>query len=342
MKKTLIITICCFLTITLLGCQTSDVNKDLPNDNTANVITGIESEIKNSEETKNDSSSPVIGYQPSGNGDYEVQASVAYYSFEEACERATDVVVATFEGTRPFGAFYTEYCFYVKETIVGNAKGKISVIKTVMKNSANETVEGYNSSPLFLEYNKDYMLIILNETTVYSKMDYYSFICNLVIDVENIGNSTMYNQPLALHSKTFDFSKADKSAVIDYIKKFVKDDPTFSPVKFAADPSMEDVIAESSNILVVEINECTRNVVSHTRDTGFYNCKVLETMKGFINSGTTIQIIFSNDDVSEGDTVIVALSNTGRSSYYSLTSRNNSIIPVEQKEAAKAIIENEK
>lgn len=332
MKKIVICILCLSLLMSFTGCL-----QQQPND--ANSTTADNTPATNDSTTPDNSanSNPAYDFGKT-DGEYTVNAYMEYLTFEDACELATDVVVATFTGCRPYGAA-TEFSFTVKERLLGNAPEQINVYvmgTTVFVDDAS--VGNYNQQEMFLYHNTDYLLVLDHRVSIYNEVDIYQFICNIAIDVSNIESGKMYNQPISAHSSKFDFSKADAQTTITYIQNLVKNNtPSAQPVK---DPSTNEIMSTSTDVVVVRVNKCDKEVITNFRDTGFYSCTVTETLKGSIPSGETIEILFRNADVSEGDVIIVALNNYDQAIYYRLTSLN-SIFSVNQKDAIASLIQNQ-
>ena len=270
---------------------------------------------------------------------YVIEGLMEYLYFEDACELATDVLVATFTGSRPYGASasITEYSFTVKNRLLGNAPEQINVYamdaEIVVE---NESVAPYNAQGLFLEHNTDYLLLLDHRVSVYNETDIYQFVCNIYIDFSDINKSMMYNQPIALHSPTFDFANTDTDSVLAYVKELVKNNtPSPQPVK---NPELKDIITVSTDIVVITVNSCDKKVINAFRNTGFFTCTIEETLKGTLSVGDSIQVLFKLENVSEGDKIIVALNNYDNATYYRITSLN-SIFSTDEKSKLLSFIE---
>lgn len=329
MKKIIILMMCCIMVFSLVGCSVDSLQTpSTTNDNAENNT------LKNLPDIEETEPSGAVDNSPSYNltnndQDYVVSANMDYLNFENACKLATDVVVATFTGSRPYGVSYTEYSFTVKDRLLGNAPKKINVYAMDINIFVdNESVGAYNEQELFLEHNTDYLLVLDHRVSVYNEVDIYQFVCNIVIDVSKVSNSTMYNQSIVAHSQNLDFNKTDTQSTLAYVKDLVKNNtPSSQPV---ANPAVDDIISSSTDILVVTVGRCEKTVINDFRDTGFYSCEVNEVLKGNIQACETIQILFRNTDVNEGDKIIVALNNYDDANYYRLTSLN-SIFALDEK-----------
>ena len=244
MKKIVICILCLSWLMSFTGCL-----QQQPND--ANSTTADNTPDTNDSTTPDNSanSNPPYDFGKT-DGEYTVNAYMEYLTFEDACELATDVVVATFTGCRPYGAA-TEFSFTVKERLLGNAPEQINVYvmgTTVFVDDAS--VGNYNQQEMFLYHDTDYLLVLDHRVSIYNEVDIYQFVCNIAIDVSNIESGKMYNQPISAHSSKFDFSKADAQTTITYIQNLVKNNtPSAQPVK---DPSTNEIMSTSTDVVVVQ------------------------------------------------------------------------------------------
>ncbi|MBQ9161922.1 MAG: hypothetical protein IJX74_01465 [Clostridia bacterium] len=315
MKKLFLIILCCILTISMLGCNTSN--------NTSSTDSGESQDSSTSSEDLSTQNDLNISTDKNGN---TIASEMIYYTFEDACAEATDVVVATFNGTGHYNYNYSRYSFTVKENILGSAPENINVYVWLETGGPS------------LERGKDYLIPLYHSANIYNKVEVYSFIGDTVIDVSDVSASTMYDQPISLRSESFDFSKADYAATLSYIKNLVKNNVPSR--QFDPSPSVSTVISTAEEILSVRIDECTSTTIfKDFADTGMYNCTVTEALKGSIPKGTTVTIGFHNKDVAIGDEVIVALSDYHKATYYCLTGKTNSMFPVTDRESVITLIE---
>lgn len=335
MKRFFAFILCLAAVISLSGCSAQS-QRDTDDSEENPAIIEPSDTVLSDEHSAGTDSSPFYETNESDGG-YTTTAYMVYLDFEDACALATDVVVASFDGSRPYGSSFTEYSFTVKDRLLGNAPEQINVYAMDVDISVeNESVGSYNEQELFLEHDTDYLLVLDHRMSVYNEVDIYQFVCNIVIDVSELSDSTMYNQPIFSHSEAFDFTTSDASDAVEYVRDLVKDNtPSAQPTKT---PDIDEVIAASTDILVVNVNECVKSVINDFRNTGFYSCSVTESLKGSISAGETIQILFRNEDVTEGDSIIVALNNHDGAYYYRLTTLN-SIISLDQKDALASLID---
>ncbi|MBQ1232912.1 MAG: hypothetical protein IIX86_05210 [Clostridia bacterium] len=309
MKRFFGVVLCFILVISIVGCSTLHSRQETKDTQAVHDSDQLTSDPDDTTFT------PSYGMGDQG---YTTHAYMEYMSFEDACKLATDVVIATFIGARPYGTSYQEYSFVVKENLLGEASGQIDVyamdIDVIVE---NEAVKSYNEQQLFLEHNTDYLLVLYHSASVYDEVDVYQFICNIVIEVSNPSNSKMYNQAITQHSAEFDFSSMDSNATVTYVKDLVKNNEP--SMKRMEKSSLEDIIFASTDVLLISVDKCDKTVINDFRNTGFYSCTVIESLKGSVVTGETVEVLFRNIDVVEGDVIIVALNNYDNATYYRLT-----------------------
>ena len=279
---------------------------------------------------------------PPVNNETNIVTYMEYYNFEDACSNlATDVVVATYRGLSiygldAFGSTIVEYNFEVKERVLGDAHDQISVYDYKNDIFVNSPMVGSYCSQIFMTPGVDYLLVLDHRPSVYDNTDVYLFVCSIYIDASNIEESRMYSQSIYPHSNKFDFSKADFQQVFEYIKELVKDNTP--SVQIDKTLPVNEIIKKSTDILVVKVGKCERKSVDAIRDIGYYTCTVSETLLGSVKPGATIEIKFRNEDVAEGDEIVVALNKTN-GLFYQITSLN-SIFSTDQKDELASLIAN--
>lgn len=249
--------------------------------------------------------------------EYHSSASYTIYTFEEICDFATDVVIATFEGHRPYSVddySVTEYTFNVKDRILGNSA---DVIK-VYTQSSSDDMDGF-LYPISIYPKYEYILILENETTVYDNTVIYSFILNTAINLTDPNDSMAYGQCINKFS-TFDFVNSTREDTIDYISELVKDNTPSIPLEES--PTLDTVINNSENIVSVKVNKCDLTSTDVFHDIGYYYCTVTEVFKGDLIVGREIRIILDNKDLKDTDEIIVAF-NKGSNTFYSLSTKNS-------------------
>jgi len=272
----------------------------------------------------------------------EIHAS--YTTFEEALRAATDVVVAQYVGSRSFGEFLTEFEFEVSDRIRGESAERIFIyVENGISISMGKGIV-YRPADITFTEGIDYLLPLSKITDVYMNThnDGFMLIVNIVIDLDELSNSTMYNQPLARHSWMINFNSSmlSRRRVISRVRMLTMFNAPADD--FIRSELLEDIINDSPYILVIEISEV--RWLSGTSDwmsIDTYYVTIIESLKGDIVVDGEIVIVFFADTVSVGDRHIVAVEpiNEGSMSF-DFTSRN-SLFSMDQLDEILEIIENE-
>jgi len=247
-------------------------------------------------------------------------------------EFATDVVIVQYVAHRPFGDNLLEFEFIVLERVLGYAADRIFVyvdptIEADVFGSDMEVV--YRPGDLTFTHGTNYMLALIGIDSPYAstRENGFTFIRNIVIDLDDTSNSVMYSEPLALHSESLDFDGSDVAQeIISYVAELTYDNPPAMEV--IRSEEIEDIINESPYVLVVEINEPLR--LSNEQEstdwmaTDIYFVTVIEGLKGNINIGYEFVMIFNADTVLPGELHIIAMEELEEGiGWYRLTSRNS-------------------
>jgi len=252
-----------------------------------------------------------------------------YRTFEQALLGATDVVIAHYVGHRPFGATLTEFEFTVIDRILGNAADTIFVYAS--RGSASimggAGASSYDQGALSFTSGTEYVLALsgLSGATANTHPDGFTFIYNLIIDLSNPTESTMYGEPISLHATEINFNSRslNREQIIAFVTEATADNPPGN--SHIRSDNIVDIVAGSSYILVVDINEPLRLVDAQvTRDwveTDIYHTTVVSALKGDINAGFNLEVVFFANTVQTGERHIVAVEQLEpRSSMFLLTS----------------------
>jgi len=235
------------------------------------------------------------------------RGTARHRTFESAVAIATDVVVAEFVAQRPFGQRTTEFEFIVHERIFGNAADTIFVYL----DDSELTVTFIDNEQQFTR-NTQYLLTLIKLADVYSPFhdDAFMFLSDLTLDLNNPSRSTMHNEPLWRHSR-IDFGSRflTRRSIISYVSALPwNPSPTWV---FITSSYLEDIIDGSPNVLVVEINEPTRladvGTPIDTISTDIYFTTVVEVLKGDMQIGDVVEIVFFAGTVFPGETHIVSV-----------------------------------
>ena len=276
--------------------------------------------------------------------------SYSYIKFEEAIlEFSTDIVVAQYIGQKPFGKKAIEFEFAVKERILGDAPDRILVYAEPVSDAdidvvGSEREINYRKGHLSFDTGTEYMLVLGKSSSPYLKTpdDAYSFIRDIVVDLNDPSKSTMYSGSMSQHSKVLEFSKSStREEIVSYVEEVVRgyDPPRMDYIK---SDKIEDAINGSSNIWVIEISNPLRlsDEVPETdwMDTDIYYCTVVEILKGGIKAEDEIAVIFFADTVKTGETYVVAVEPLEEGgSWYRFASKN-SLFQKDQYDEIKSIM----
>jgi hypothetical protein len=277
-----------------------------------------------------------INIQPntSNNTDNDglVKISVIYNSFEDAVKNSTDVVTANYIDHRPFGKNLTEFEFVVLNRVLGNSADTIFIYAANDNASIIGSVgaSSYNQGELIFDKETNYLLVLrrLEGATLRTHEDGFTLIHNLIINLDNPVLSTMYNEPLSIHSSEMDFESRSlaENQIITFISNMTVNNPPAR--EHIRSNNNVDIIDGSQYVFVVEINEPRRLVSEQaTRDwmeTDIYFCTAIKVLKGEIDVGYALAMIFFADTVNTGEQYIVAAERlTEGSNTFTFTSKNS-------------------
>ena len=277
---------------------------------------------------------------------YHNEFSVFYISFEDALLMSTDVVIAQYVGQRPFGQDLTEFEFLVNDRILGNAANTIFVYarNSCVSIIGSESVSCYNMGGYQFTKGTNYLLALekLWGVELNTHEDGYIFISGLVINLDNPLMSTMYNEPLHLHSSELNFRNRSISSeeITSFVSEFTADNPPAR--QHIRSDCIEDIIKGSPYVLFVEINEPRRLVSEQvTRDwmeTDIYFATVIRALKGDVDTGYELAMVFFAYTVQTGEQHIIAAERISEGGTFVFTSRN-SLFASEQLEEIMLIVE---
>ena len=273
--------------------------------------------------------------------------SVLYQTFEEALLRSTDVVIAHYVGHRPFGETLIEFEFTVLDRILGNAADTIFVYAT---NDYASIIGGvaastYNRGAAMFTEGTNYLLPLnrLRGATLRTHDDGYLFIHNLIINLDNPHLSTMYNEPLALHSGevSFESRSLTDDAVIAYISnKTANNAPSRGHI---VSENILDIIDGSPYVLIVELNRPRRlaheQVTRDWAETDIYHATLVRALKGSLEPGFQLDVVFFADTVQTGEQHLVAVERIERGSTTFRLSSRNSLFQMDQLDEIMQIVD---
>ena len=277
-------------------------------------------------------------------------ASIFYLTFEQILARkdwVTDVVIAQYIGHRPFGQTLTEFEFVVSDWILGSPQ-----VPGADENRIFIYVRNYDSTR-FIDHEDlsfmpgvDYLLPLCAEISPYLHLrdNAFTFIMDLVINLDEPSMSMMYGGSLAGHSTILDFEQdVSRAEIIAFITELTRDNPLARD--FIRSEEITDIVHGSPYILVVEITELRRlaheQVTEDWFSTDLYYVTVVQALKGDIEVGEEIMVIFFADTVQLGEQHIVAVEPIEEgSTWYDFTSRD-SLFSMDQLDEIMSIINNE-
>jgi len=282
-----------------------------------------------------------------------VEKSYVYRTFEEALLASTDVIIAQYVGHKDFGETLIVYEFVVHERVLGNAADRFFVyLENIYATTTRRELASSNVNMLF-ENSTSYLLALekLWGADLKTHEDGYIFINNLVVNLDNPSESNMYNEPLSKHSTKLDFNNSNLSReqIISFVSELTANN-TLSREHIRSG-NIEDIISGSHYVLVVEINEALRLLNEQaSRDwmeTDIYYCTIIQTLKGDIEVGHKMSMVFFADTVKTGQQFIIAAERLSEGGNMYTMSSKNSVYDMNQLEEIKRIIigsisENEK
>jgi len=276
-----------------------------------------------------------------------------YYTFEEALlEHATNIVIAQYVGSRSFGDTHTEFEFIVSESLLGEVTERIFVFA---EHGINAHVHTHNQHVHYVPGDLEFVLgvyyllplIIINSP--YSgnprDEDEFVFILQIVIDLDEPSNSTMYSEYLDAHVQGMNFNEeATTEEILSFVEDLaeqIKEENSWEFI-FIRSENLKDIIEGSPYVLVIEVTEPLR--LSHEQSVtiwglnDIYYATVIQALKGDLQVGDEIVVTFFADTVFPGERHIVAVVPLREgSTWYDFTSRN-SLFSLEQLDEIMSIL----
>jgi len=266
-----------------------------------------------------------------------VQASFTgeIMTLENSLELATDIVIVQYVSRRPFGERLTEFELIVLDRIMGDAPDRIFVY-----------CEGYYSQWFAnLTNGTEYMLALRSSESPYAHthIDGYTFIRNIIIDLDNPSNSTMRSMPLYQQSEGLNTSASwvDRQYIISYIADLISDmTPPVS--ELIRSDVLKDIVYGSPNVVVVEISHVLSlsDGTSDWMSTDIFYATVVDSVKGDMTLGTEITLIFFAGTVDVGEQHLVAIRQNDGGNFFRFTSRDSHFC-VTQLDEIKQIIQDQ-
>ena len=331
------------LLMTMLITACSAPNRQIESGESAGISaeddTGNASESNTNTQTEYNESA--ITSTTDNTGSAEMSFSVMYLTFEDAARMATDVVIAQYVARRPFNQSMTELEFIVHERIFGNAADRIFVY---IPNNANYSVAG-----TLLSFSDDdrqftaegrYLLFLSKIADVFATTheDGFGFLTDLTLDLNNPADGTIYGEPLAMHAVGINFNSRNLTSemITSYLIEVTRNN---TPAReYIRSENLKDIIDGSPYILVVEITEPRRlhrlgnfGPNEHWRPIDIYYVTITDVLKGDMNVGDQLRVVFFADTVFEGETHLVSIARTNPDgSYFHRLSSRHSLHSMDQ------------
>ncbi|MCL2360734.1 MAG: copper amine oxidase N-terminal domain-containing protein [Defluviitaleaceae bacterium] len=262
-------------------------------------------------------------------------------TFEDLVTSATHVVVAEYVGRRSFGRAFTEFEFIVHEQVIGDTADTIFVYTEDAR-----VMDGFSSVDLQFTTGTQYLLVLWEIADVYSRFDDYGlrFVRDIILDLNDPARSTMNNEPLSLHSRLNFNRNLTRERILSHVRSLPRD-PFRPRSMFITSENLEDIINGSPYVLVIEINEPRRlggeGIYADVGSTDIYYITIVEVLKGNMQVGDELRIVFYADTVFTGETHLVSIWHNDLHAltpfFHTFTSRN-SLHCMEQRDEIMAII----
>ena len=275
------------------------------------------------------------------NSEVSVMMLKKYMTFEEALLLSSNVVVAQYVGYRNFGDETIEFEFAVLESVLGDSADRIFVYARNANESimARTSIDLYNNTELNFRVGGQYLLVLRRIWSPHRKVQEngYNIVSNIVIDLENPQNSSMYNEPLYLHSELdFRRGRLSEAQIIDYVREITKNNPP--PVEYVMSSCVTEIVEGSDYILLIEVNELRSMARTDIQHTDIFYCTVVQVIKGALEPGFELAMVFLADTVRPGEQHIIAVRRVGEgSSMFKFTSRY-SLFEIEQFDEIMAVL----
>ena len=268
-----------------------------------------------------------------------------YNTFEENFDDIDTVVKAKIKESYRFSKRYDKFTFEVTEVLRGVAGDTIDVYAIDTKGNifANgHSVDFYENGFIF-EEGVEYLLMLRMGSDVYCKVNpRYAFQRAMVINLDDIPKSEMYNEPLALHAKGIDVNTCTKEEIIDYVLELVGDN---KPTLLSDAETLEEITKEAYDLVHIKVKSLSGDGNSPLSDdaimaTDIMYCEVIESLKGKGSEyEKVVEIVFFDDTVKPGEEYIVALDAFEKGTAYLCFLTPDSLRPISEKAEIKSYID---
>lgn len=244
------------------------------------------------------------------NLNFKYDQNSKYMTFEQLVATATDIIKGRCVGVdRKDG--YAEYEFSVISRYLGEeVEGNIFVYVPDYAVTVINTDYSYRLFDLSYQKGSEYYLVLLRYVDVYLPHDRYINVGgNLFMPANDISHSTLYKEPIINHSQIESINaEKDLTGYLSKITNNTTDKTQANAVQgipYITDTDTDSIIDKSDFILKVKIGEEVYKGIANDRCT--YDCVVIRSMKGSVNSNELVRIVFPKGAVIEGNEYILAL-----------------------------------
>ena len=255
-----------------------------------------------------------------------------FVSFEEAVQQSTNIVEATYANIIEKNG-EIEYVFNVKKQLKGETGSETVCIhlpdgKKISLSDHNPTYFNQNFTK-----NKDYLLILNRNISVYNEHEEYSQILDEYIPLDNLESAQIY------HSKIEEDYISDKSVfesvetLESHIEQIISECDTPAKEYLGRDYIKSDDIVEiaKGSEYIAAVTPIWMEPISSYPGTNIYKCRIDGVYKGDINTSETY-ILFFSGSVELEKSYTVALSGDSPDIVLVLSSKNSLCTTEEQAE----------
>ena len=277
---------------------------------------------------------------PNGEG-HGYAASYDYLSFEENLEAVDTIVKANLISISNFGNEYVKFTFKVNETLLGEAEDTVNIYASVMQGALGSP-HGYpiyfSEDAVTVMEDCEYLLLIIKSEDVYSELSpRYGWQRGMIINLDDIPASEMYNEPLALHATGIDINTCTEEELIDYVCELTKGNKPKYLISKA--DTLEEIVDDAEKVFHIEIKSLLGVVSSDLKTTEIWSCEIKATLKGSLsNTIKEVSIIFFPDTVEAGEEYIVAVDGIDSDTFYEFITKD-SLRPLSEKAEIKGYID---
>ena len=249
----------------------------------------------------------------------EMSMVIKYQDFENTLLSGTNIVVAQLVERRPFGHTMEELEFIITDQLYGQTSDRIFIYLDsnvrISVSGSEDHVPAFREADVEFEKGVDYLLTLRRNDSVVSHFrDYAYFLMNsnLIVNLDEPTESTMFSQPLEAHATELDFSDLTLTAddIIEFVIELVDYDDSSTPAhnyNNIRSSRLEDLVNYSPIIVEIEINELIDSHTSCNRAADWFRVTVVDSLKGDFEIGYYFKTIFFMGVVNTGERHIMTL-----------------------------------